>query len=161
MTISIIILAVVFILFNIVIKKQYGWLPSISNSYYMLKEDNLGGLFSLFMAYIGVELLLVAAFKENDTYVGFYFGAGAGAFFVGAATMYYKRITRTAHFGGAVMLILLSGVALWLVDGNIWPLVALGVGIPLALIKELKNPVYWYELWAFAWIMGGLILAEF
>ena len=147
------ILTVLFIGYNIWIYFRYGILPSISNSFYMLKKDNKHIFFIAVMLILGILVILLAPIN------GAFFLAGSGAIFVAVAAKYKDKVTNTVHYFGASLLILASSIGVGLAFNNWVPIISTAlVGAELLLLKDtIKNRIYWFEICSFVFIMWGLI----
>lgn len=130
--------------------KFKGPLPSISDSWYELprKQKNL---FTFFCWSLG----LLMVFQGKEQLITFFF-AGVGFFWVGAATMFKRKITGRLHYLGASMAIILSLISIG-IEGGVWYPLILWV-VSSGLIKGLKinNDVWWIEIAAFVTIILGL-----
>ena len=85
-------LGVWFMLYVTYLYVNFGWLHSISASYYVLQKQKKGRLFSLFCLGLGVGIIALVSFMPDNTQ-GLFFFSGAGALFVGAAVEYKKKLT--------------------------------------------------------------------
>lgn len=148
--------ALVFVSYVMFILIKFGTLPSISDSWYKLKD--LGGvwysLFTWFTWLLGIPLL----FQTNgDT--ALFFLAGAGLSFVGVATMFKLKesIEPMIHFGGALTAILGSLAGLGIERGAWLPTFAFVIVSAGIILTKLKNRTWWIEIAAFLAIIFGLI----
>ena len=97
---------------------------------------------------------------SSHSYSWLFFLAGSGAAFVGIAATFYEKITRTAHFAGASMLILMSLIGIGVVYGNWTPsylMVITTLFFYLIRNREFKV-IYWFEIAAFVFIIAGLYI---
>lgn len=159
MKMTLIVLAVGFVLYVVWIVLLYGVRKSISESYYYLQKTGHGYYFTGFMFLITVCLIILAG-NVSGEYSWLLFLAGGGAGFVGTAVSYQQKLTRGVHFAGASVLIVSSLLGLGLIYGNWIPaLLLLAVLIFLILVNDiLKNLVYWFEIAAFVLIISGLFI---
>lgn len=138
------------------IVNRYGVLPSISDSYYEMKNDNLfgGGLFTLFIWSLSFPLIIV-----GNTSLMFF--AGAFLAFVGAATAFKDlKMTRRVHTIGAVGGIGFGFLSMVLdFQLNEITYFMLLASLILYLLK-IKNLIWWVEVLAFVLIILGLFIAK-
>lgn len=153
----VIVMAVVFVLYVLWIALRFGIKKSISESYYVLEYTGHGYLFTLFMIFIMICMMSATMLTEHE-YSWTFFLAGSGAAFVGLAATFYAKVTRTAHFFGAVLLILMSLLGIGLVYGNWTPMFLTGVTALVFYILKNKDfkVIYWFEIAAFVFIIVGL-----
>lgn len=149
--------ALVFISYVMFILFKFGVLPSISDSWYRLKE--LPGvwysLFTWFTWLLGVPLM----FQTNgDT--ALFFLAGAGLTAVGVATMFKLEhdIQPYIHFAGALIGILCSLVGIAIERGSWIPAIVFVVASSVIVLTKLKNRTWWIEIAAFLAIIFGLLV---
>lgn len=135
---------------------RYGVLPSISESYYKMKNDNLfgGGLFTLFIWSLSFPLIIV-----GNTSLMFF--AGAFLAFVGAATAFKDlEMTKRVHTIGAVGGIGFGFLSMVLdFQLNEITYFMLLASLILYLLK-IKNLIWWVEVLAFVLIILGLFIAK-
>lgn len=155
----VIVMAVVFILYVLWIALMFGIKKSISESYYVLEKSGHGYLFTLFMVFLMICLMSVASLTGHE-YSWSFFIAGSGAAFVGLAATFYNKITRTAHFFGAVIMIVMSLLGIGLVYHNWVPTYLLGITLIsfYSLRSKEFKVIYWFEIAAFVFIIVGLWL---
>lgn len=140
--------------------KFKGPLPSISESWYRLKE--LGGLwywlFTLFCLALGITMIF-QSYEPNIT-TSWFFISGSALCFVGAATAFkdYSFITPYVHSisAGICIICALAGIG---VEYHSW-IPAIIFTVLTALIKLLKinNGTWWIEISAFVSILSGLLI---
>ena len=130
---------------------KYGWLPSISDSYYELSRK---WLFQFTLVAFAV-LLLVGVYEQIHS--PFIPMACFGIVLVAVAPRFEnKGIERFTHFFGAYSGILFGFIGLWVDFGHWWPL---AVFLPAYIILNFtvsRNKVYWSEVLALYLI--GLVL---
>jgi hypothetical protein len=127
--------------YNTIITWIYGWLDSVSASFYKLQNrDNdkskQGGWFMVFMAFLMACSLGITILTSHWAF----FIATSGAAFVLVAAAYNRdKITELVHVIGASALIIghLLGIALFY--GNWWPIGIMGV---LFLVGFVKRVLY-------------------
>lgn len=133
------------------ITKRYGVLPSISDSWYSLplKEKFL---FTLFTWGLGIPML----FYGNV----WFFLAGSGLSFVGAATQFKSMIglTKEVHYAGAVVGIFASLIGIWVEWDNLLPLIWFIFFALSIQISYIKNKLWWQEIVAVVLILWGLLV---
>jgi hypothetical protein len=164
------ILAVGYFLYNFLIFKKFGELPSVSASYYKLDEERKGGWFRVFIIFLAVCIFIITG-MINHVHAWAFFVAGSGAVFVYAAVEYKDKMTELVHVTGATTLIVCSLLGLGLVYGS-WlgayimaALFIYGTGksllFKLGWVKKaevFKNDGLWYEHIATAVIIIFLYL---
>ena len=141
----------IFLTFIILVWSQHGVLPSISESWYTLKEK---WMFTLFCYSLGFLHL----FHEPGNIL--YMLAGFSLIFVGAATRFKDGAYTTAiHIGGAISAIILSFIALAI--KGIW-LGPIFTGLTWGWFKffNIKNRTWWVEIVAFVFIMLSIFLTH-
>lgn len=156
MSISILqILIFVFYVTFIVIK--FGVLPSISESWYRLRD--LGGVWYSLFTWFCVSLGFLMFFQTNGT-TPLFFLSGAGLSAVGVATMFKLKddLQPYIHSIGAIIGILGSLVGIG-VERHNWNPLFIFVTIAILLTIFLKkNKTWWIEITAFAAVGLGLLL---
>lgn len=146
--ISALISFVIFTGYVIFITKKFGWLKSISDSWYHLKSKWMFTLalwgFSIFMALAGDTLLT--------------FLAAAGICFAGAtADTNHVRMTEVVHVIGATGGIVLGILAL-IFDFHLWWLALIfGIFTILAMEKNMRNHTFWIEVATYYVIWIGIM----
>lgn len=143
--------SLVFIFYVGLIVRKFGVLESISDSWYSLPPSQ-NFLFTLFTWGIGIPML----FYGNV----WFFLAGSGLSFVGAATQFRSGIglTKEVHYAGALVGIFFTLIGMAVMFSTITPLVIFTlVAIILQLLK-IKNTIWWQEIAAFIIILGGMVL---
>ena len=135
---------------------RYGVLPSISESYYKMKNDNLfgGGLFTLFIWSLSFPLIIV-----GNTSLMFF--AGAFLAFVGAATAFKDlKMTRRVHNIGAIGGIGFGFLSM-IIDFKLNEITYFMLLASLILyLLKIKNLIWWVEVLAFVLIILGLFIAK-
>ncbi len=157
MTVLIILIGVTFISYLVYIAIKYGILPSMSASYYALRDAGNKWMFIIFMYYLAISLLLVASLNPH-LHAWTFFVAGSAAAFVGIAARYRDKMDERIHVGAAYSLIIFNLLGIGLVFSNFWPTyIFIVLGLVMAIFKEkIKNFGYWIEVLAFACIIWGL-----
>lgn len=155
---SIYTLIFVMILYNLLIIHLFGVPKSISDTFYLLNRgvNKHGGYFRLLMLVLTGVMWLMAIVTEHDSSWLFAL-SGAGAAFVGVATEFKDKVTNTAHFFGAGVLIGCAVLGELFVFKQAWPLIIMAATLPV-LLTRLPNKVYWYEILAFIVIITGILL---
>lgn len=136
----------IFTFYIIYIWRNYGVQPSISDSWYIMKEK---WLFTFFIW----SLAIVTCFYGTLLF----FLSGAFLAFVGAATAFKDKMTDKVHYIGATGGISLSLIAL--AELGIWlPLIStISISVILILFKT-KNKTWWIEVQAFVNICIGIFV---
>lgn len=132
----------VFIAYVLYIMTKYGIQSSISESYYVLPK-NRNWMFVLF-----TWLFAFPAMILGDSYLMFF--AGGGIVFVGAAAAMHLQPTKTIHFIGALIGMVLGSIAI-ITQYHMWYLLpAVFVGIGLAAVFDKKHLLWWTEISVFS-----------
>lgn len=145
---------IVYILYISFIVYKYGVLPSISDSYYMMKDNIIGGsLFTFFIWSISLPLIVV-----SNTPLMFF--AGAFLAFVGASPAFKDlKMTKRVHTIGAVGGILFGFLSL-MIDFKLNELTYFAIVISLiCYLLEIKNIIWWVENLALCVILYGLYIS--
>lgn len=129
--------------------KNYGILPSISDSWYKLPQS-IKYYFTFFTWGVGIPMMFM-----GDIW---FFISGIGFSFVGAATRFKlkDKFTPIFHFTGAAVGILsaLTGIGYYFND---WaPLIMFLVFSVVLIIFNLKKIIWWIEILAFICVVWGL-----
>ena len=150
--ILIIVSLIIFTTYLIWIISKYGLLPSISDSYYKLKEDKLDFVFTLFIWYVSLSTIFIAS-------TPLMFGAGSLIAFVGAATAFKDdNLTKKVHTISAISGILFGIMSLLLeFNDYIFPVIFLNLFL-IIVISNTKNKIYWVEIVAFYSIYFSLLI---
>lgn len=145
-----IITAIIFLGYIVTVTCLFGWLPSISESFYEIIKvnPNLHWIFSLFLWTISILMMIAGG-------TNLMFLAGFFIMFVGVFP--YFNETRWQHYFSALLGIGLGMASLW-IDFHLWYLVLLFIFIGLFLIvSKVKNLYWWIEIAAFGIIIYGLM----
>lgn len=123
----------------IVIYFLFGILPSISDSYYKLKNK---AIFSLVLMFTAFPLIILSS-------TGLMFFAGSALIFVASAPAFMSnKLVRDVHVYSAYSVVLLSILSI-IIDYQMWylalPLVMLSLATSFKIIT-ISNRVYWLEL---------------
>jgi len=141
---------VIFIGFLLYVVKQYGVQPSISDSWYVLKDHNKEYLFTFFIWALSIPILFLSHIS------GFYFASAAFLSVVGVATMFKEDHVERVHVIGALGGIFFALLAL-LLEGIWLPLVGTSLISLYLRYKKISNLTWWVEIVAFACIELGLL----
>jgi len=118
---------------------QFGWQKSVSAYYYELKNKVW---FTLALWGFAAPIMVYGSIMHGSPW---FFIAGAGICFVGAAPDYKMSMEGDAHYISAVSGIIIGLIAISLIG-------AWYVSVPTALIiisiNKIKNHTYWQELLA-------------
>ena len=145
---------VIFLTYLIVIKRKFGWLPSISDSFYQwlkICDQNVAiGIFSGFLWTISILMMIIGG-------TNLIFLAGAGIIMVGAEPYFKDNKEGKLHYIFAILGIGLGLASMW-IDFGMWylPVIFLaGAGL-LKYVFKIKNLTYWLEVFAVSLITFGL-----
>ena len=148
---------IVYVVFIMIMFK--GSLPSISDSWYKLKD--MGGvwysLFTWFCFIIGTLM-----FFQTDGTTPIFFISGAGFTIVGAASMYKSSDywTNRIHFIGAIFGILGGFMGLG-IERSMWiPIIICSTGYLIMIPLKMKNLTWWIEILSFICIAVGLLMTS-
>lgn len=131
---------------------KYGWLPSISDSYYELSRK---WLFQVTMIAFAVLLLVGVHDKIHSPFIPM---ACFGIVLVAVAPRFqHKGIERFSHFFGAYSAILFGFVGLLVDFGLWWPLVVFVPAYIALNFTVTRNKVYWSEVLAL-YLIGIILL---
>jgi len=156
MNIFLIIQILSFVLYIGYIIKNWGILPSISDSYYLL-PDNRKFYFTFFCWGVGFPLIIL-----NNVW---FLLASIGLIFLGVASDYKicenkvqnNKILWWIHHVGAVFGILFSLLGIWVHYDKPYYLFVFLI-LTLGIIKlKLNNKIWWVEIAAFILILSGLL----
>ena len=132
---------------------KFGWLKSISDSYYHIKHKYI---FTFVLWAFAVLMLL----GVNDVIkTAIYPFACFGIVIVGAYTQFKgSKFIKIMHFVGAISGIALGIIGLWVEFGYMWLTL---IYLPLYLLAKLvikRNNFYWIEVFAIYLIGISLII---
>jgi hypothetical protein len=132
---------------------KFGWLKSISDSYYHIKHKYI---FTFVLWSFAVLMLL----GVNDVIkTAIYPFACFGIVIVGAYTQFKgSKFIKTMHFVGAISGIALGIIGLWIEFGYMWLTL---IYLPLYMIAKFvikRNNFYWIEVFAIYLIGISLII---
>lgn len=138
----------IFIIYVIFIYKKFGVLSSISASTYELKGQNRWW----FLAFLwGIGILNLFQGLQ-----GWGFLASAGFIFAGITIDHAEAPAKIPHKVGTFLAIAASFIGLYVVHGLYWPALAF-VGF-LLCSTQLKNKIWWIEIFAMIFVAIGYIL---
>jgi hypothetical protein len=144
---------IIFITFLTAMYSLYGILPSVSDSYYNLPKEHRY-LFTIFCWGMSIPLLIAGTIM-TDNY--FLFIASSGTMFVGVASEFRQKMTKTVHLLGAYVSIIFSHLSI-IIDFNMIEVSAIVLGIVLAMYKsKVKNRIYWIEILSYFTLIYVLI----
>lgn len=140
----------VFLWYVSFIIRNFGILPSISDSWYHL-PNRQKLYFTLFAWGLSVPMLLY-----GDLW---FFLSGVGFGFVGAATQFKldDKFTPIFHFAGASLGIFSALAGIGYVYQDWTPMVLFLLFSVVMIIFNLKKIIWWIEILAFAMVVMGLI----
>ena len=145
-----IITSIIFIGYLVGIRLLYGWLPSISDSFYHLPK-RWNWIFTVFL--FTISMLIIFAYPKP-----LMLGAGLSIILVGAFPLFMDRKYKFFHFLFAALGIVLGMISLW-VDLHLWYMViAFVLACICVKIYKWNNETFWIEVFAFMSIIIGLML---
>jgi len=142
---------VTFLLYTFFIVYRYGFLESISESWYQLPL-NQKFLFTLFTWCMGIPLLFYGHVL--------FFIAGAALCFVGTAARFKTTIanTKQIHFAGATIGFLAAYLGLGIVHGQWFPLLLFSLYTLLVTVSTIPNKLWWVEVIGFGILVYGFLI---
>jgi hypothetical protein len=148
---------VIFVSYVSFIILKFGILPSISESWYKLRElkGSWYGLFTLFCFGIGITMFG----QTNGVAPGLFFLSAAGFSAVGVATMFKLKddIQPYIHFVGALCGVIGALLGIWVERCTSFPFIFfMAISLLITLTIE-KNRTWWIEMYAFLCISLGLL----
>jgi hypothetical protein len=157
--ITLIITAIVAILFIGISLIYFGWLPSISKIYYKLKEkkEGLQYLFTLFMWFVGIMVMYMGGKNEPNATANMFYLGGAFLLFVGAFPR-FEEDEQKEHYVVAGMGLIVTLLALSNPTNYFMPI--LSFIVISGLIKALKfnNSIFWIEIVFICLTFGALYI---
>jgi len=140
----------VFISYLIYIVKQFGVLPSISDSYYFTKKRLLFAMFIFSVVWpitwLGQQSILMQL-------------AGGVLSFVGVAAGFNdSKIEKFVHFTGAVLGFTFAFIAVGLMFGTWWLSFIMVAVVSLFNLIKLPNKTWWIEVVGFVLLMLGFLI---
>ena len=149
-----------FLIYMISIKNIFGILPSISDSYYKLKEYNFSSVFTIFCWVVSIPLMIYWIDYSSTDWNFIPFIVCASLAFVGASPAFKDlEMERKIHSISAIVCAV--GAYVWsILFGSVFLSVnfILLSGILYFLIKN--NKIYWLELMAFINIYLQLLITS-
>jgi hypothetical protein len=149
----------IFITYITFVVLKFGVLPSISESWYELK--NLGGVWHSLFTWFCFGIGFTMFFQTNDIAPWLFFLSGAGFSMVGTATMFKLKedIQPYIHFIGALCGIMGSLLGIWVERGTSFPFIFFMAFSLLITLTIEKNRTWWIEMYAFLCVSLGLLFA--
>ena len=133
---------------------KYGILPSISDSFYSLKN---GWIFSLVLWVVSASVLVISLMLNTSILLPI---ACVGIVTVGAAPRFKEKRQGIIHVVGAVGGIGAGLASMW-VDFGLWYIVAIFVAIFIIVkFSKVKNKTWWVEVGAFLAIIVGIFIGK-
>jgi len=131
--------------------KNYGILPSISDSWYKLPLS-IKYYFTFFTWGLAIPMMFYGGL--------WFFLSGIGFGFVGAATRFKlnDKFTPVFHFTGAALGILSALIGLGYIFNDWTPLIYFLLISCALIVSNIKNMIWWIELLAFTLVVWGLAL---
>ncbi len=137
----------------------FGIPESVSDTYYQWKqkEPKLSVLFPLFCVLAGTSLLSGwVVLSEGRSYQFLTFLAPAALVFVGVACQFKEQLTRTVHYGAAVVCFVCALLWLWLEGRWFLPGILFFPCLCIAFFNR-NNWLFWIETAAFISVYLTLI----
>jgi len=156
--IAVLIMFIVFCVYFFYIKKQFGILDSISNSFYELekRKRNSGWWFMAFAWGLGFPMIVFL-------YISVWFIIPIlCVLLLGAAPQFKRKLTNTVHVFGALGSLVSALILIGILFGNWWCLVGVALqmtftlAIGLLKVYKVKNFTTWTETAAFMGTCVGL-----
>ena len=145
MTLLVLFSLAVFATYLIIMAKNYGIQPSISDNYYVSKHP---WTFTLAMWTVAFTMLPPMLSATTETFQFTAFLSCAGIAFVGAAAAYKRTLTNTVHIAGAITAALFAIIWAYTICPPI-PTIAILTAVYI-LLAVRRHKIYWAEITAFA-----------
>ena len=145
MTLLVLFSLAVFATYLIIMAKNYGIQPSISDNYYVSKHP---WTFTLAMWLVAFTMLPPMLSATTETFQFAAFLSCAGIAFVGAAAAYRQSLTNTVHIAGAITSALFAIVWAYTICPPL-PTIAILTAVYI-LLAVRRHKIYWAEITAFA-----------
>lgn len=144
MTLLVLFSLAVFATYLIIMAKNYGIQPSISDNYYVSKHP---WTFTIAMWTVAFTMLppMLSATTETFQFTAFF--SCAGIAFVGAAAAYKRSLTNTVHIAGAATAGLMAIVWAYTICPPL-PTIAILTAVYI-LLAVRRHKIYWAEVTAF------------
>ncbi len=151
--IGLIFIAAVFLAFTLFVGFKYGVQKSISASIYVLKGPDEKALYSLFILFIAIPMMLI-----SDCTIGFWAGALLAIDFAAVATR-NDKLQMTLHIFGADAGIGL-GIIMLAVVFHQWYLSLAFILFSVYAVKKINNSTWWIETAAMITVWIGLFIEK-
>lgn len=152
----------VFTSYLIIIGVLFGWLPSISQSYYEFSDrwgNKASWAFTIALWGFAIPFMIAGIeMSAGSPYQWLMFLAPAGICFTGAAPQFKKGMEDKVHYIGAVSGIVLGMLGLGLIFHAYYAIIGAVVAIGAMQLLKVNNKTYWIEVIAFYTIILTLIL---
>lgn len=146
--IFIVISLLIFIGFNLLIGRNYGIPTSLSKSYYSLREDKIGWMFSVVLLITSISLMVALLDITNGKWYQFLaFFAGVAPMFVALSPNYQELQYKNVHIVAAVISAIATALIAILMD--YWWLLSGMLGAVGLLVWRLGRWIYWTEMGLF------------
>lgn len=145
MTLLVLFSLAVFATYLIIMAKNYGIQPSVSDNYYVSKHP---WTFTLAMWLVAFTMLPPMLSATTETFQFTAFLSCAGIAFVGAAAAYKCTLTNTVHIVGAITAALFAIVWAYTIYPPLPTIAILTAAYILLAVRRHK--IYWAEITAFA-----------
>jgi len=149
----------IFIWYILYIKKNYGILSSISESWYKLKEKNKQALFNVFASGVGIPMMfygLLDTISFNSTIL--FALSGLFLWVVSTASDYKQKMANKVHYVGATLSIICGFIGIIIQFNSWWPLIGFILSAVVLKRIKIKNYTWWVEILAFGFIITRLII---
>lgn len=144
MTLLVLFSLAVFATYLIIMAKNYGIQPSISDNYYVSKHP---WTFTIAMWTVAFTMLPPMLSATTETFQFAAFLSCAGIAFVGAAAAYKQQLTNTVHIAGAITSALFAIVWAYTICPPLPTIAILTAAYILLAVRRHK--IYWAEITAF------------
>ena len=139
---------------------KFGVLPSISESWYQLRD--LGGVWYSLFSWFCFGLGFTMFFQTNGDVPYLFFLSGAGLSMIGVLTMFKLKndIQPYIHFVGCFISVVCGFFGIG-IERHTWiPLIGFLIISTLLNFILKKNKMWWWEILAFTSIILGLLLTK-
>ena len=152
----------IFSAYLLLIYLLFGWIKSISQSYYELKErygNKWTWLFTVTLILFAFPIMIYGLTTfDSSTFQFLFFLAPMGIIFTSVAPQFKESLTNRVHYIGAVVGIISGMLALLLILNLYMVVCAWLVTIGMLSILKINNKTYWIEVISFYTIIISLLL---
>jgi hypothetical protein len=134
--------ALVVLIYLVTVTIKFGWLPSISRSYYELKHN---WVFTLFMWFVGISVMYMGGKDASNLAANIFYIGGSFLLFVGVYPR-FEEDHKWQHYICALLGLLITLIAFIFRDGNYLPILLFLTISGILVFLKLKNLYFWIEI---------------